>query len=104
MSMKVVYLKDTTDHKAGWEGFISRQLGRTLCQQEITIPWSIRNYHAGYNEMVEAKKREEEKERVKAEAKAEKERIKKLVSAKKKPGRKKSISISAENREMAVEN
>ena len=102
MSMKVVYLKDTPDHEVGWVGFISRSLGRRLCQQEVAIPWSIRNYHAGYNEMVEAKKREEEKERVKAEAKAEKDKIKEIVSAKKKPGRKKAVSVEAEERELAI--
>ena len=52
MSMKVVYIKDTPDHKAGWEGFIPRNLGRRLCQQEITVPYSVKDYHLGYLEMI----------------------------------------------------
>ena len=40
MSMRVVFLKDHGDYKEGFQGFISRQLGRRLCQQMITIPWS----------------------------------------------------------------
>ena len=102
MSMKVVFLKSTPDHEVGWVGFISRSLGRRLCQQEVTIPWSIRNYHAGYQDMLKAERDREEKERVKAEAEAEKEKMKELVSAKKKSGRKKAVSASAETREKAT--
>jgi len=102
MSMKVVFLKDTPDHKAGWAGFIPRQLGRRLCHQEIAIPWSIRHYHSGYQDMKKVEREKEEKERAKAEAKAEKERKKELISAKKKPGRKKAVLVDAEKRETAV--
>ena len=81
MSMKVVFLKDTIDHKAGWEGFISRSLGRRLCHQEITIPYSIKDYHLGYLEMIKKKR------------------------GKKKPvkdPRKKSVSTKVETREKAI--
>ena len=57
MSMKVVYIKDTPEHKAGWEGFIPRSLGRRLCQQEITVPSSIKDFHLGYLEMVKKKRK-----------------------------------------------
>ena len=40
MSMRVVFLKEYGDYKTGFQGFIPRQLGRRLCQQGITIPWS----------------------------------------------------------------
>ena len=120
MTMKVVFLVDSIDHKAGWDGFISRQLGRRLCQQEIAIPWSIRHHHAGYQEMLKARKDKEEKERAKAKAdkEAEKERVEtekqaealkerkekteEIVSAKKKRGRKKAVSVSVEARETAI--
>ena len=91
MSMKVVFLKDTPEYKTGWSGFIPRTLGRRLCHQEIAIPWSIRHYHAGYQEMLKA---ENEKEK--------KDKTEKLVSAKKKPGRKKAVLVDAEKRETAV--
>ena len=94
MSMKVVFLKGTPDHEVGWVGFISRSLGRRLCQQEVTIPWSRRNYHSGYQDMIKAKMDREEKERAKAEAKAEKER--------KKAERKKAVSAKTEAREKAT--
>ena len=62
MSMKVVFLKDTTDHKAGWEGFIPRSLGRRLCQQEITVPSSIKDFHLGYLEMIKKNRKKPKKE------------------------------------------
>ena len=62
MSMKVVFLKDTTDHKAGWEGFIPRSLGRRLCQQEITVPSSIKDFHLGYLEMIKKNRKKPKKD------------------------------------------
>ena len=73
MSMKVVYLKDTPDHKAGWEGFIPRSLGRRLCQQEIAVPYSVKDIHLGYLRMMKKKR---------GKKKPEKEPRKKAVSAK----------------------
>ena len=81
MSMKVVYIKDTPDHEAGWEGFISRNLGRRLCQQEITVPYSVKDYHLGYLEMMKKKR---------GKKKPEKE------------PRKKAVSAVAETREKAI--
>ena len=81
MSMKVVYIKDTPDHKAGWEGFISRSLGRRLCQQEITVPSSIKDFHLGYLEMIKKKR---------GKKKPEKE------------PRKKAVSVKSETREKAI--
>ena len=79
MSMKVVYIKDTPEHKAGWEGFISRSLGRRLCQQEITVPSSVKDYHSGYLEMIKKKR-------------------KKPIKA----PRKKAVSVKSETREKAI--
>jgi len=81
MSMKVVYIKDTTDHKAGWEGFIPRSLGRRLCHQEIVVPHSIKDFHLGYLEMI--KKKRDKKKPVKEP-------------------RKKAVSVKSETREKAI--
>ena len=81
MSMKVVYLKDTQDHPAGWEGFIPRTLGRTLCHQGITVPYSVKDFHSGYLEMI--KKKRGKKKPVKAP-------------------RKKAVSAKVETREKAI--
>jgi len=79
MSMKVVYIKDTPDHKAGWEGFISRSLGRRLCQQEITVPSSVKDFHLGYLEMIKKKRKKPKKD-----------------------PQKKAVSIKSETREKAI--
>ena len=81
MSMKVVYIKDTPDHKAGWEGFISRSLGRRLCQQEITVPYSVKDYHLGYLKMMKKKRVDKKPE---------------------KAPRKKAVSAVVETREKAI--
>ena len=83
MSMKVVYLKDTPDHPEGWEGFIPRSLGRRLCQQEVVIPYSVKDFHSGYKEMMT--KMRVEKKPVKAP-------------------RKKAVSAKVETREKAITN
>jgi hypothetical protein len=63
MSMKVVFLKEHNDHinseyyKPLDETFISRTLGRRLCQQEIAIPASIKKDHVGYNALLKKIKR-----------------------------------------------
>ena len=79
MSMKVVYIKDTPEHKAGWEGFISRSLGRRLCQQEITVPSSVKDFHLGYLEMMKKKRKKPIKD-----------------------PRKKAVSVKSETREKAI--
>jgi hypothetical protein len=40
--MRVAFIKDHMEHKAGTETFIPRPLGQTLCYQEILVPWSER--------------------------------------------------------------
>jgi len=80
MSMKVVFLKDTMDHKAGWEGFIPRSLGRRLCQQEITVPSSIKDFHLGYLEMMKKKRKKPEKEKPKTQTSKKVEEREKAVT------------------------
>ncbi len=43
MSMRVVFLKDHGDFKAGFEGFIPRPLGKAVCQQNVAIPWCMKD-------------------------------------------------------------
>lgn len=99
MSMKVVFLKGYNDYlqaieyKPLDEVYIPRQLGRRLCQQGVTIPWSIKNDHAEYLKLLQAKKEPESEP--KAEVKVEKK-------PKKKTGRKKAISRKASTRSKAV--
>ena len=84
MSMKVVFLKDSNNYKEGFEGFVSRQLGRRLCQQGITIPWSLKDYSPEYKAMVKRKKKE-----------------KAAKKPKQKP-REKAVSKKVETREKAI--
>ena len=104
MSMKVVYLKDTPDHKVGWEGFIPRTLGRTLCHQNITIPAFGKEKDARYVELLESRAKEkadrEAKER--AERKAARGLVESENKKPKKTGRKKAVSVEAEERELAI--
>jgi len=59
--MRVVFLKDTKDYKAGYEGFIPRMLGRVLCQQDITIPWSEKDNHPAYKALKKPKRKPQKK-------------------------------------------
>ena len=78
MTMKIVYLKDTPDHPAGWEGFISRTLGRALYHQNITIPAFGKEKDERYIELLESRAREkadrEDREKSDREARAEAEK------------------------------
>ena len=102
MSMKVAFIKDYPDYEAGWEGFIPRSLGSRLCYQEIAVPYSIKDHHAGYKAMIKKKeeaKREAEREvkekaELEAKEKAELDAEKKIKDLKKKDadGRKTTTS------------
>jgi len=104
MSMKVVYLKDTPDHKVGWEGFIPRTLGRTLCHQNITIPAFGKEKDARYVELLESRAKEkadrEAKER--AERKAARGLVESENKKPKKTSRKRAVSVKSETREKAI--
>ena len=109
MSMKVVYLKDTPDHKVGWEGFIPRTLGRTLCHQDITIPAFGKEKDARYIELLESKAREkadrEAKENADREANAVAERkakADKLLKDKEAAAKETAESKPAKGRSRAV--
>ena len=112
MSMKIIYLKDTPDHKAGWEGFVLRPLGQRLCYQEIAVPYSIKDHHAGYKAMIkkkeedkrEAEREAKEKAELEAKEKAELDAEKKIKALKKKDAvdRKTTTSKKVENRETAT--
>ena len=90
MSMKVVFIKDSNNYKEGFEGFIPRQLGRRLCQQGITIPWSLKDYSPEYKAMVKRKK------------KAAAEKKEKAVKKPKQKPREKAVSKKVETREKAI--
>ena len=94
MTMRVVFIRDTLDYKAGWEGFISRALGRTLCHQNITIPHFGKEKDDRYIEFLKGKRKAE---REKKEPEKEKSVIKP-----KKGKQTKAVSVKAETREMAV--
>ena len=64
------------------EVYISRSLGRVLCQQEITIPISIKGEHIGYQALVKASNPK--------------------ATPKKKPARKKAVSKKVKTRKKAV--
>ena len=116
MSMKVAFLKDYPDYEAGWEGFIPRSLGIRLCYQEIAVPYSIKDHHAGYKAMIKKKeedKREAEKKaereakekaELKAKEKADLDAEKKIKALKKKDAvdRKTTTSKKVEAREKAT--
>ena len=123
MSMKIVFLRDYPDYEVGWEGFVSRSLGSRLCYQEIAVPYSIKDHHAGYKAMIkkkeedkreaerEAKEKKEkaeleakEKAEQKAKEKAEREAEKKIKALKKKDAtdRKTAVSKKAETREKSI--
>ena len=130
MSMKIVFLRDYPDYEVGWEGFVSRSLGSRLCYQEIAVPYSIKDHHAGYKAMIkkneedkrEAEREAEEKEKAEREAKekaeleakekaeqkakekAEREAEKKIKALKKKDAtdRKTAVSKKAETREKSI--
>jgi hypothetical protein len=98
MTMRVVFLQEYGDHEAGWEGFIPRQLGRRLCQQEITIPDFGKETNSAYNALLKKKADEkadaDEKARKKAEQKAEREAKKKIKALKKKATTKRKTAVS----------
>ena len=109
MSMKVVYIKDTPDHPAGWEGFIPRTLGRALCHQNITIPAFGKEKDARYAELLESRSREkadrEAKEKADREAKAvaeKKAKTDKLLKDKEEAEKEKAESKPAKARSRAV--
>ena len=110
MSMKVVFLKDYPDYEAGWEVFVPRSLGSRLCYQEIAVPCSIKDHHAGYKAMIkekakrEAEREAKEKAELEAKEKAELEAEKKIKALKKKDadGRKTTTSKKVETRETAI--
>ena len=112
MSMKVAFIKDYPDYEAGWEGFIPRSLGSRLCYQEIAVPYSIKDHHAGYKAMIKEKekdKREAEREvkekaELEAKEKAELDAEKKIKALKKKDAvdRKTTTSKKVEAREKAT--
>jgi hypothetical protein len=83
MSMQIVFLKKHMEYKRGMECFVSRSVGRRLCQQEIAVPSSIKHYHKDYNAMID-----EDRKKVKVIPK--KKRKAKAVS-KKAETRKKTI-------------
>ena len=94
MTMKVAFIKDTPDYPAGWNGFVSRQLGRTLCYQNIAIPDFGKEKDERYIAIIRAKKKAERE----AKEKAERLDLKKQ----KKTNRKRAVSVKAETREKAV--
>ena len=123
MSMKIVFLRDYPDYEVGWEGFVPRSVGSRLCYQEIAVPYSIKDHHAGYKAMIkkkeedkreaerEAKEKKEkaeleakEKAEQKAKEKAEREAEKKIKALKKKDAtdRKTAVSKKAETREKST--
>ena len=119
MSMKVAFIKDYPEYEAGWEGFVPRSLGSRLCYQEIAVPYSIKDHHAGYKAMIKKKeeaKREAEREakekaeleakeaEQKAKEKAELDAEKKIKALKKKDAvdRKTTTSKKVEMREKAI--
>lgn len=109
MSMKIVYLKDTPDHPAGWEGFIPRTLGRTLCHQGITIPAFGKEADARYIALLKSRAGEkvdrEAKENAEREAMAVAERkakADKLLKDKEEAAKEKADSKPAKGRSRAV--
>jgi len=81
MSMRVVFLKDHGDFKAGFEGFIPRILGKTVCQQNVAIPWCTKGDSPEYK------------------------KLKKSMKPKRKPRtRKKAIPKKVKMREKAISN
>ena len=92
MSMKVAFIKDYPEYEAGWEGFVPRSLGSRLCYQEIAVPYSIKDHHAGYKAMIkkkeeakrEAEREAKEKAELEAKEKAELDAEKKIKALKKK--------------------
>jgi len=105
MSMKVAFIKDYPEYEAGWEGFVPRSLGSRLCYQEIAVPYSIKDHHAGYKAMIKKKEREaKEKAELEAKEKAELDAEKKIKALKKKDAvdRKTTTSKKVEMREKAI--
>ena len=101
MSMKVVYLKDTPDHKVGWEGFIPRTLGRALCHQNITIPAFGKEKDGRYIELLESRAKENADREAKAEAE-KKAKADKLLKDKEEAEKEKAESKPAKGRSRAV--
>ena len=108
MSMKVAFIKDYPEYEAGWEGFVPRSLGSRLCYQEIAVPYSIKDHHAGYKAMIKEKekaKREAEREvekKEKAESEAKEKADLKALKKKDAADRKTTTSKKVEAREKAT--
>lgn len=56
MSMRVVFLKDHGDYKAGFEGFIPRPLGKAVCKQNVAIPWCMKDDNPEYKKLKKSMK------------------------------------------------
>ena len=56
MSMRVVFLKDHGDFKAGFEGYIPRILGKSVCQQNVAIPWCTKGDSPEYKKLKKSMK------------------------------------------------
>jgi len=54
--MRVVFLKDHGDYKAGFEGFIPRPLGKAVCQQNVAIPWCTKDANPEYKKLIKSMK------------------------------------------------
>jgi len=102
---QVVFLELFEQYENGKSYNLERTLANGLCKKNICVPFTV---HQEMLRNAEQKKKEkvEAEEKAKAEAdekaEAEKKRIKKLVSAKNKPGRKRAVSVKAETSEKAI--
>ena len=67
MTMKVIILKDHGDYKAGFEGFVPRTLGRSLCDQSVAIPFCTKRKSPEYQEFLKELKPKRKTNRKKAE-------------------------------------
>ena len=79
MTMKIVILKDSGEHKAGYEGFVPRPLGIRLCKGKMAVPWCQKDRisPAEKSAITKAKKlAEKEAKRIAKEKKAKVEKAK----------------------------
>ena len=86
MSMKVVFLKDSGEYKAGFEGFIPRPLGSKLCREKVAVPWCMKDRvsPAEKSAITKAKKAREKKIKEEEKAKEKRAQEKKEKKAKEK--------------------
>ena len=118
MTMKMFFLKDVGEYKAGYEGFIDRTLGKKLCSEKVAVPWCMKDRvspaerkaikkaraKAKAEEKAEARAKAKAKEKAEAEARAKEkaDKAKELLEKRDEEKIKTTVSKKAWTRSKAV--